>query len=61
MCGVLSASREAFEMSELSSRKRPVQKPKEKPKKDQFKSTKYDAVDEHLKNVQDIIKCTTLF
>ncbi|MCW1497054.1 MULTISPECIES: hypothetical protein [Acinetobacter calcoaceticus/baumannii complex] len=61
MCGVLSASREAFEMSELSSRKRPVQKPKDEPKKDPFKSEKYDAVDEHLKNVQGIIKCTTLF
>ena len=61
MCGVLSASREAFEMSEFSSRKQTVRKPKEELKKDQFKSNKYDTADEHLKNVQGIIKCTTLF
>ncbi|MBR7737762.1 hypothetical protein [Acinetobacter nosocomialis] len=61
MCGAFSASREAVETSELLSRKRVVQKPKDGPKKDPFKSKNYDAVDEHQKNVQGIIKCKTWF
>ncbi|ARG33981.1 hypothetical protein [Acinetobacter baumannii] len=65
MCGALSASREAFEMSERSSRKRPAQKSNDKPrevsKKESFKSTGYDAVDAQLKNAQSIIIYSSLF
>ncbi|CAM0784026.1 TPA: hypothetical protein RP325_002936 [Acinetobacter baumannii] len=61
MCGALSASREAFEISERSSRKRPIQKPKDEPKKESFKSSGYDAVDAQLKTAQSIIIYSSLF
>ncbi|EME4727146.1 TPA: hypothetical protein PKT77_003513 [Acinetobacter baumannii] len=65
MCGAHMASREALEISKISSRKRPIQKsngqPREESKKDSFKSSGYDAVDAQLKNAQSIIIYSSLF
>lgn len=65
MCGALMASREAFELSERSSRKRTIQKsndqPREEPKKESFKSSGYDAVDAQIKTAQSIIIYSSLF
>ncbi|MDV7995675.1 hypothetical protein R5L05_18395 [Acinetobacter baumannii] len=59
------ASREAFELSERSSRKGPIQKsndqPREEPKKESFKSSGYDAVDAQIKTAQNIIIYSSLF